>query len=228
MILQAFGCRAIKAGSAKYRKILNMSSIFLDICKQKEYNLSMKQIVLASGNAGKLAEFRAMLKGYSVLSPKDLNIDFDVEETGDTFFENAFIKAKALYELCKLPTLADDSGLCVDALNGAPGVFSARYSGGTDADNNAKLLHELIGKTDRSAHFACCIVFYDGERTVEAVGETYGRITERAEGIGGFGYDPIFYSDDLGKTFGAATEAEKNTVSHRARALAALVKKLGL
>ncbi len=186
----------------------------------------MKRIVLASGNAGKLAEFRAMLKGYEVLSPKDLNIEFDVEETGSTFYENAVIKAKALYELCGLPTLADDSGLCVDALNGAPGVFSARYSGGSDADNNAKLLRELSGKTDRSAHFACCIVYYDGERTVEATGATYGRITEKADGVGGFGYDPVFFSDDLGKTFGAATEAEKNSVSHRARALVALDAKL--
>ena len=125
-----------------------------------------------------------------------------------------------------MPTIADDSGLCVDALGGAPGVFSARYSGGTDADNNAKLLRELSGKTDRSAHFACCIVYYDGVRVIDGQGATYGKITERADGVGGFGYDPIFLSDDLGKTFGAATESEKNSVSHRARALAALVDKL--
>lgn len=186
----------------------------------------MKQIVLASGNAGKLAEFRAMLKDYNVLSPKDLNIEFDADETGETFYENALIKAKALYEICKLPTIADDSGLCVDALGGAPGVFSARYSGGTDADNNAKLLRELSGKTDRSAHFACCIVYYDGVRVIDGQGATYGKITESVDGVGGFGYDPIFLSDDLGKTFGAATESEKNSVSHRARALAALVDKL--
>ena len=186
----------------------------------------MKTIVLASGNAGKLAEFRAMLNDFDVLSPKDLNIDFDVEETGATFYENALIKAKALYEVCKLPTLADDSGLCVDALNGAPGVFSARYSGGTDSDNIDKLLAELRDKSDRSAHFSCCIVYYDDKTVLDAVGDTYGSITLERSGGGGFGYDPEFYSDDIGKTFGEASEQEKNKVSHRARALAAIVKKL--
>lgn len=187
----------------------------------------MDKIVLATGNKGKLAEFRAMLKNYEVLSPKDLGLEFDVEETGETFFDNALIKAKALYELCGIPAMADDSGLCVDALGGAPGVYSARYSGGTDADNNNKLLGELKGKADRSAHFTSCIVYYDGANVISATGHTYGHITDAATGYNGFGYDPLFYSDDLGKTFGVAEEAEKNRVSHRARALAELVKKLG-
>ena len=107
----------------------------------------MKEIVLASGNKGKIAEFNAMLAPVSVISPKDLGLDFDVEETGKTFFENALIKARALYELCGKPTIADDSGLCVDALDGAPGVYSARYSGGSDADNVAKLLKTLDRKS---------------------------------------------------------------------------------
>lgn len=188
----------------------------------------MKQIVIASCNAGKLAEFRAMLRGYTVLSPKDLNIEFDVEETGETFYDNALLKARALYDICKLPTLADDSGLCVDALDGAPGVYSARYSGGSDSDNINKLLRELDGKPSRKAHFTCCIVYYDGTKALKSVGETHGYITEKISGNGGFGYDPVFYSDDLKKTFGEATEQEKNGVSHRARALDGMVKLLGL
>ncbi len=188
----------------------------------------MKEIVLASGNKGKLAEFRAMLDGYNVLSPHELNIEFDVEETGSTFYDNALIKARALFELSGLPALADDSGLCVDALGGAPGVFSARYSGGSDKDNNNKLLSELKGKTNRSAHFESCIVYYDGKEIISAVGKTYGVIADSECGCGGFGYDPLFISDDLGKTFGEATETEKNLVSHRARALAALKDELEL
>lgn len=188
----------------------------------------MKQIVIASNNVGKLAEFKEMLRGYTVLSPKELGIDFDVEETGATFFDNALLKARALYELCGLPALADDSGLCVDALDGAPGVFSARYSGGTDRDNIEKLLRELDGVKNRAAHFVSCIVYYDGDRTLEAVGETHGHITDAPHGDGGFGYDPVFYSDDLKKTFGTATGEEKNGVSHRARALAKMSELLGL
>lgn len=186
----------------------------------------MKKIVLASGNIGKLNEFRAMLNNFEVLSPKQLNVEFDVDETGETFYENALIKARALYEHCKLPTIADDSGLCVAALNGAPGVYSARYSGGTDKDNNAKLLRELLGQKDRSAYFESCIVYFDGEKTIAATGRTYGKIAQAESGAGGFGYDPLFISDDLGKTFGEASEAEKNAVSHRSRALAELVEKL--
>lgn len=186
----------------------------------------MKKIVLASGNIGKLNEFRAMLNNFEVLSPKQLNVEFDVDETGETFYDNALIKARALYELCKLPTIADDSGLCVAALNGAPGVYSARYSGGTDKDNNAKLLRELLGQKDRSAYFESCIVYFDGEKTIAATGRTYGHIAQAESGAGGFGYDPLFISDDLGKTFGEASEAEKNAVSHRSRALAELVEKL--
>ncbi|MCH5155225.1 MAG: RdgB/HAM1 family non-canonical purine NTP pyrophosphatase [Clostridiales bacterium] len=182
----------------------------------------MKEIVLASGNAGKLAEFRAMLSDYRVISPKDMKIVLDVEETSDTFYDNALIKARALYELCGKPAIADDSGLCVDALGGDPGVFSARYSGGSDADNIDKLLAELSGVKKRTAHFECCIVYYDGNDIISATGKAYGYITQERVGNGGFGYDPVFFSDDLQKTFGQASEAEKNAVSHRARALQAL------
>lgn len=186
----------------------------------------MKEIVLASGNKGKIAEFNAMLAPVSVISPKDLGLDFDVEETGETFFDNALIKARALYELCGKPTIADDSGLCVDALGGAPGVYSARYSGGSDADNVTKLLKALDGESNRRAHFTSCIVYYDGERTIEAFGHTYGEIALAPDGEHGFGYDPVFISDDLGRSFGVASEAEKNAVSHRARALVELRRRL--
>ncbi|MCM1368155.1 MAG: RdgB/HAM1 family non-canonical purine NTP pyrophosphatase [Roseburia sp.] len=186
----------------------------------------MKKIVLATGNKGKLEEFREMLPTFDVVSPKELGVAFDVEETGANFYENALIKARALYDVCKMPTLADDSGLCVDALGGAPGIMSARYSGGTDVDNINKLLSELDGITNRSAHFACCIVYFDGRTVVEATGEAHGRIALAPEGNGGFGYDPIFISDDLNKTFAVASAREKNAVSHRARALAALKSKL--
>ncbi len=185
----------------------------------------MKEIALASCNTGKIAEFREMF-GIKIVTPKDLGVDFDVEETGATFYDNALLKARALYDLCGIPSVADDSGLCVAALDGAPGVFSARYSGKGDAENIKKLLGALDGATDRSAYFACCIVYYDGVRIVDAMGYTYGHITEKADGDGGFGYDPIFYSDDLKKTFGRATEAEKNAVSHRSRALSELKIKL--
>ncbi len=185
----------------------------------------MRKFVLASNNVGKIAEFREMLGGQ-VLTPKELGISFDVEETGATFFDNALIKARARYELCGMPTLADDSGLCVDALLGAPGVFSARYSGNGEKANNAKLLEELNGKPSRSAHFTCCIVYYDGKNVIEATGNTSGSIALAERGTNGFGYDPLFISDDLGMTFGEATEAQKNNVSHRARALIELKKKL--
>lgn len=186
----------------------------------------MKKIVLASGNKGKLAEFRAILDDFDIVTPKDMGIDFDVEETGETFYDNALIKARALYDICKLPTVADDSGLCVDALDGAPGVYSARYSGGSDKDNINKLLTELRGKESRTAHFTSCIVYYDGNQIISTIGETHGHITEAESGDGGFGYDPVFFSDDLGETFGTASAADKNRVSHRARALAALRVKL--
>ena len=181
----------------------------------------MNKIVLASGNVGKLKEFREILKGYDVVTPKDMNIEFDVEETGETFYENALIKARALYELCHLPTVADDSGLCVDALDGAPGVYSARYEGGM-----TRLLKELDGVENRAAHFTSCIVYYDGKNIVEATGHVYGRIAAAPDGDNGFGYDPVFISDELGETFGKASAEAKNAISHRRRALDALFVKL--
>lgn len=182
----------------------------------------MREVILASNNAGKVAEFRAILQDCKVMTPKDLGIAFDVEETGETFYDNALFKARTLFELCGLPAIADDSGLCVAALDGAPGVYSARYSGGGDGENIVKLLGALDGKLNREAHFECCIVYYDGVDVITATGKAFGSITTQAAGENGFGYDPIFLSDDLGKTFAQASEKEKNGISHRARALAAL------
>ena len=185
------------------------------------------KLVAATGNAHKLQEIRAILQGSTVISEKEAGYVGDVEETGETFLENALIKARAVCRRTGLAALADDSGISVDALGGAPGVYSARYSGGDDADNRALLLKNMQGVTDRRAHFACAValVFPDG-REVTAEGRTEGEILHEERGTGGFGYDCLFYSADLKKSFGEATEAEKNAVSHRGRALAALEKKL--
>lgn len=187
-----------------------------------------KTLVLASGNKGKIAEIGEMLPEFSVIGYKDAGLDFEIEETGATFYENALIKAKAVSEALGLPALADDSGLCVNALSGAPGIFSARFAGdGNDEHNIDKLLKELDGVKDRSAKFVCSLVLYypDG-KIISAEGETNGEILFEREGKNGFGYDPIFYSADLKKSLGEASSKEKNSVSHRSRALKNLKEKL--
>ncbi len=189
---------------------------------------SKRRLVVASGNAHKLKEIAEIFTDFEVVSQKEAGFDVDVEETGATFMENALIKARSASAALGLPVVADDSGLCVDALGGAPGVFSARYSGGhgNDEGNRALLLKNLEGETNRRAHFTCALalVYPDGrELTVE--GRTYGEILQAEEGKGGFGYDPLFKSEDLGKSFGLATAEEKNAVSHRGRALQALLDK---
>ena len=185
------------------------------------------RLIVASGNAHKLREIAEIFTDFDVVSQKEMGFDGDVEETGETFAENALIKARAACEALGCMALADDSGLCVDALGGAPGVYSARYCGhhGNDAENRAMLLKNLQGVKNRSAHFtsAIALVYPDG-RELTAEGHTYGRILEEEIGDGGFGYDCLFYSDDLGKTFGVASSEEKNGVSHRFRALQAMLK----
>lgn len=186
------------------------------------------KIVAATGNAHKLQEFRSILTGYEILSQSEAGFFGDVEETGATFAENALIKARAVAQATGMAALADDSGLCVDALHGAPGVYSARYSGGDDRANRALLLKNLAGEKERTAHFACAIalVLPDGG-VLESCGATYGKILEEERGENGFGYDCLFWSDDLHKTFAEASEEEKNAVSHRGRALQALRERLG-
>ena len=186
-----------------------------------------KIIVAATGNAHKLKEIRAVLKDWKILSEEEAGFHGEVEETGATFAENALMKAQAVRKATKLPALADDSGLCVEALGGAPGVYSARYSGGGSAENRALLLKNLQGENNRKAYFACAValVFPDG-RVITAEGRTHGEILEEERGENGFGYDSLFYSDDLKMSFAQCLDEEKNAVSHRGRALRELEAKL--
>ena len=188
-------------------------------------------VVIATGNKGKVKEFKKLLKGCfdKVYSAAELGIPTDVEETGATFAENSLIKARHVKALTSMAALADDSGLMVDCLDGAPGVYSARYAGenADDQSNRKKLFSEMRGAADRSARFVCALtlILPDGE-IITADGETKGHITESEEGSNGFGYDVMFFSDELGKSFGMADDAEKNSVSHRAKAAVALAEKL--
>ena len=190
-----------------------------------------EKFVLATHNPGKLAEMGAILSrlGIEVVSPRDLGLNVEVEETGTTFAENALLKAKAVCAAAKLPAIADDSGLCVDALNGGPGVYSARY-GGEELDDAGRcrlLLENLRGQTTRAAHFACAVacVFPDGD-TLTAEGRCDGAIAFAPIGAGGFGYDPLFLVPEKGKTFAQLPAEEKSAISHRGRALEEFVKKL--
>lgn len=189
------------------------------------------KIVVASGNKAKLREIAQIFQGYEILSMQEAGFTDDIEENGSTFEENALIKARAVSRALGVNALADDSGICVEALGGAPGVLSARFCGrhGDDAANNALLLEKLkdVPQDRRRAYFESCVAlcFADG-REITASGRTYGRILEKAEGEGGFGYDPLFYSDELGMSFGLASAEQKNAVSHRGKALAALAEKL--
>ena len=198
--------------------------------------MSMK-FVLATHNPGKLREMSAILGelGVEVVSPADVGITVDVEETGTTFAENAMLKAKAICAAAGLPAIADDSGLCVDALDGAPGILSARYAGthGDDAANNAKLLRELadVPEGRRGAHFHSSVVLVerdgDGEGATAGNGDCNGRIAFQARGDGGFGYDPLFLPDDApGRTMAELSPAEKNAISHRFHALQDLARLL--
>lgn len=194
--------------------------------------MKAETLVVATGNKHKLQEIQAIFKDVRVVSALEAGYLGNPEETGATFEENAIIKARAAAEALNLPALADDSGLCVAALGGAPGIYSARYAGGhgDDKKNREKLLAELGDEKNRAAYFrsaaALCFPQSMGGKTVTATGDTYGRILTREEGENGFGYDCLFYSDDLCKSFGVASAEEKNAVSHRFRALTALKEKL--
>lgn len=195
--------------------------------------MKLETLIVATGNKHKLQEIQAIFKDVRVVSAREAGYLGDPEETGATFEENAVIKARAAAEALNLPALADDSGLCVAALGGAPGIYSARYAGGhgDDKKNREKLLAELGDEKNRAAYFrsaaALCFPQSMGGKTVTATGDTHGRILTREEGENGFGYDCLFYSDDLKKSFGVASAEEKNAVSHRFRALTALKEKLG-
>lgn len=182
------------------------------------------KFILATHNPGKLREMSDILShlGVEVVSPADMGITVEVEETGTTFAENAMLKAKAICAASGLPAIADDSGLCVDALNGGPGVYSARY-GGEGLDDRGRymlLLNSMRGQTTRAAHFTCAIAcaFPDG-KTLTAEGRCDGAIAFAPLGEGGFGYDPVFLVPEKGKTFGQLTAEEKSAISHRGKAL---------
>lgn len=186
--------------------------------------------ILASSNKHKLEEIQEILKefDYELLTLSDVGLgDLEIIEDGETFEENSYIKAKTVLDLKKVITIADDSGLEVDYLNGAPGVYSARYAGDhvSYSDNNKKLLEALIGvpEEDRTARFVTVItmLFENGEKIV-ARGEVEGIIGTELKGNGGFGYDPLFYVPKIGKTFAECTSDEKNKLSHRANALVQL------
>lgn len=189
------------------------------------------KMVLASKNPKKLEEMAVILSqlGIEVVLESDVGVDVEVEETGTTFEENAALKAFAVMEAAGLPAIADDSGLCVDALGGGPGVYSARYGGEglDDAGRRRLLLQNLRGQTTRAAHFTCAVAcaFPNGD-TLEAEGRCDGAIAFAPLGEGGFGYDPVFLIPEKGKTFGQIGPEEKSKISHRGKALAAFAEKL--
>ena len=192
----------------------------------------LKKLVLASNNAGKLREFSALLAplGCQVIAQGELNVP-EAEEPFHTFIENALAKARHASRLTGLPALADDSGLCVDALGGAPGVLSARFAGEpkSDARNNAALLAALDGKTPRSGHYYCVLVLVrhaDDPQPIIACGEWHGKILEAARGQGGFGYDPLFFVRDLDQTAAEIDHSLKNVLSHRGSAMRQLLDRL--
>ena len=184
------------------------------------------KVILASKNAHKLEELSAILGqlGFEIALESEYGLDIEVEETGTTFEENSLLKAEAVMKASGLPVLADDSGLMVDALGGAPGVYSARYGHkSSDAERTAYLLENMIDVPDeaRTAKFVCVItcLWPDGRKIV-ARGECPGRILHEVHGSNGFGYDPVFFVPEKGKTFAELLPGEKNAISHRARALA--------
>lgn len=191
----------------------------------------MKSIILASNNKDKVKEVKEILKGYDIISMKEAGIDVDIEENGTTFEENALIKARAIMKLTGQITMADDSGLEIDYLNKAPGVYSARFMGhDTSYDiKNKALIQKLEGVkgSDRSGRFVCAIAvcFPDGREMVKR-GTMEGLIAEEIKGDNGFGYDPIVYLPEYGKTSGELAPEEKNKISHRGKALALIKEEL--
>ena len=192
------------------------------------------KMVLASKNPHKLVEIQKIVERFDIqlVLESELGVDIDVEETGTTFEENSLLKAKAVMEATGLPALADDSGIAVDAMNGAPGVYSARY-GFDDSLDDWGRLQLLLKNTEnvpdgqRQAQFVCVITLMtpDGQ-VIQARGEVHGELLRTPAGTGGFGYDPIFYYPPLGKTLAEVAPEEKNQVSHRARALKVLYEKM--
>ena len=189
------------------------------------------KIIFATQNKGKAAEAKAIFADSSIeiISLYDLGNNINVEEHGTTFRENAFIKAKAVFDIYKVPVVADDSGLAIEQLEGRPGVYSARYAGEncTYEDNNLKVIDELKDFPEpHRAKFISYAVYYDGKNEIEAIGELPGYIIKEQRGTNGFGYDPIFIPDGFEKTISEMDFEEKNKISHRARSFTVLKEKL--
>jgi XTP/dITP diphosphohydrolase len=194
--------------------------------------MRLERLVLASNNEGKLREFRDLLAplGIDVIPQAQLGVD-EVDEPHATFVENALAKARHASARTKLPALADDSGVCVEALGGAPGVQSARYAGDPKSDgrNNAKLVETLRGVSDRRAHYACVLVLvrHAGDpEPIIAEGRWHGTIADEPRGTGGFGYDPHFRDDETGLSGAELPLDRKNALSHRGKAIRALIEKI--
>ena len=188
------------------------------------------KIIAATKNKNKLREFGEILKGFEIISQEEAGVNIDVEETGTTFEENSYLKAKAIYDITGITTIADDSGLCVDALGGEPGVYSARYGGeGCDDKGRVQLLLKNmkdVPNEERTARFVCVITLVGDEGVLTARGECEGRIDYEPKGENGFGYDPVFYVDRFEKTLAEVTPEEKNSISHRGKALKIFAEKL--
>lgn len=194
----------------------------------------MQKLVLASNNAGKLREFQALLAplDFIVIAQGELGIP-SCEEPFDTFVENALAKARHASAISGLPALADDSGICVDALGGAPGIYSARYAGepSNDAANNQKLISALHGQSNRAAHYVCALVLVNHANDLKPLTvqtEWHGLIQHRATGENGFGYDPYFFLPDQNMTAAQLDPIQKNRISHRGQALRELITQLKL
>ena len=191
------------------------------------------KLIIASNNKHKIKEIKAILASRfdEILSMKEAGIDHETVEDGSTFMENAAKKARELSDISGCACLADDSGICVDALGGAPGIYSARFAGengghGDDEANNDLLLEKLLGVSDRRAHYTCAMVIaYPDGREISAEGYMYGEILTERHGTGGFGYDPIFKPEGYTCSVGEITDEEKNRISHRSKALEMIVEK---
>ena len=190
------------------------------------------KLIIASNNDEKIREIKKILEplGYEVLSQREANINIEIEETGTTYEENAILKAEAIYNITKAAVLSDDSGLSIDYFDGAPGLYSARFKPEfSSKDTNEYIINEMrdVKDEERKAYFVCCICFINenGEKIiVEATCE--GKIAYEQKGNNGFGYDPIFYLEEYGKTMSEISEEEKNKISHRAKALEMLKEKM--
>ena len=190
----------------------------------------MNRIVLASGNRDKLAELNTLLKDLNIeiVPVTSLIPDWEVEEDGQTLEDNAFKKARDVFRRTGLPAIADDTGLFVDALGGAPGIYAARFAGESCSysDNVNKLLKALLCEGNRGASFRTAAVYVSNDREISVTGEVRGTILESPDGDEGFGYDPVFLPDELDVTFARCSSEQKNSISHRARAIRALRKRL--